>query len=143
MRNLSIAIRLWAATVLLISLTGCDSQPAQVSVRGKVFYKGQPLSKGTIVFAPDAKHGNHAPLASAEIQADGSYCLRTGETPGAAVGWHRVTVVAVETPAQSSTGRRFSVPISLVPEKYRDPQLSGLSCEVQIGKEDGYDFRLE
>jgi hypothetical protein len=59
------------------------------------------------------------------------------------VGWHRVTIVAVEAPAASQPGQAFTVPRSLVPTRYADPALSGLSCEVKAGKENGINFNLE
>src|SRR5439155_503659 len=101
------------------------------------------LTRGTIVFTPDAQRGGHGPLSSADVQPDGTYDLRTGTVPGAAIGWHRVTIMAVEPPPATGSGPRFQVPRSLIPEKYRDPTLSGLSCEVKPGKENGINFNLE
>jgi hypothetical protein len=96
-----------------------------------------------IVFTPDESRGGSGPLARAEIQADGAYQLRTGESPGAVAGWYRVTVVAVETSLAYSGGRSFRVPRSVLPDKYRDPELSGLTCEVKSGKANGINFNLD
>jgi hypothetical protein len=104
-------------------------------VQGKVYFRGRPLPAGTIVFAADPDRGTNGPLARGEIQSDGSYTLRTGDLPGAVVGWHRVTVVAVEMTA--------TTPRLLVPARYGDPLLSGLACEVQAGKDNGINFNLE
>lgn len=130
-----------ALSVAVLMLTGCDSGPTLAPVRGQVTYQGAPLRRGTIVFTPDAKRGGHGPLASADIQSDGSFTLHTGDLPGAVVGWHRVTIVAVEA-AAAAQGQRFAVPRSLIPEKYRDPELSGLMCEVR-NKDNGIHFNLD
>src|SRR6266446_1367046 len=117
--------------------SGCDQgTPALAPVTGKVFFQNQPLPRGTIVFVPDADRGNNGPLAQGTIQAGGSYTVQTEGKPGAAPGWYRVTVIAVEAPAAYSTSRS-SAPRSLVPERYRDPQLSDLTCEVKAGQENG------
>jgi hypothetical protein len=133
----------WAAGLLLLS-TGCGSpeKPEVAPVRGTVSFRGKPLSTGTIVFAPDPLRNGPGPLARADIQADGSYQLMSDKVAGATLGWHRVTVVAVIDGA-SAPGQRFTQPRSLLPEKYRDPELSGLSCEVKPGRPNVFNFNLE
>ncbi len=120
----------------LLLQTGCSSstQPL-VPVRGIVSYQGQLLRSGTIVFTPDASRGCHGPMAHAEIQPDGGFTLHTGDAAGAVAGWHRITVLAVQEPGLPSSGQRFVIPPSLVPEKYRSPDLSGLVREVKAGQE--------
>lgn len=132
----------WAAGLLLLGGCGAPEAPELAPVRGKVCYRGQALTTGTIVFAPDPTRGPPGPLATATIRADGTYQLKSGDAAGAAPGWHRVTVVAVAEGA-AVKGQRFTVPRSLVPEKYRDPELSGLSCEVKGGQENTINFNLE
>jgi hypothetical protein len=132
------------AVVLVLCLGGCRSATTPlVPVRGKVTYRGTALHRGTIVFTPDASRGGAGPLAHAEIRADGSYTLRSGQAFGAVAGWHRVTVAAVETPAAAPAGQRYAVPETLVPDKYRDPQLSGLVCEVLVDRPNVFVFNLE
>jgi hypothetical protein len=130
-----------AVSVLLTALVaGCGHDPAPLSVvRGKIWYRGVALHSGTIVFTPDPLHGTTGPLASAEVQSDGSYVLRTGEALGAVPGWHRVTVLVLEpasAPAQLP-------PRLLLPAKYCDPELSGLTCEVKAGQENTLNFDLD
>lgn len=129
--------------ILLLLLAGCGgSKPAELAaVTGKVNYRGRPLASGTIVFVPDPERGTSGELARGTIQQDGSYRLKTGEAPGIVSGWHRVTVTCVDagTPPPGS----LTVPRSLLPAKYQDPQLSGLSCEVKAGKENTINFNLE
>jgi hypothetical protein len=131
------------AAALLFLSAGCGSGKAHLQlVRGIVYYQERPLARGTIVFTPDASRGHAGPIASSEIKSDGTYSLRTDGKMGAAPGWYRVTVLAVEMPAQAEAGDRFAVPHSLVPEKYRDPELAELAREVTAGKENRIDFRL-
>jgi hypothetical protein len=112
-------------------------------VHGTVFYNGKPLTCGTIVFTPNPARGCTGPQGSAEIQPDGTFNLRTSDREGAVPGWHRVTILAIEAPAKSPDAARFSIPRSLVPEKYRDPVQSGLACEVLPGKPNGINFNLD
>jgi len=132
-----------AAGIVLALASGCESgKDSFALVRGKVFYKGRPVHTGTIVFAPDVLRGTMGPLARAEIQADGSYALQTQGVPGAVPGWHRVTVLSLETSRRSDPDGDFIRPRSALPEKYRDPELSGLSCEVRRGQDNRIDFDL-
>jgi hypothetical protein len=127
-----------AAALLVLLVTGCEQGPVTfVPVHGKVFYRGVSLHTGTVVFTPDTLRGNNGPLATADIQADGSFTLRTGAVSGAVPGWHRITVLAVEAP--KSGGR----PRWLLPEKYSDPELSGLSGEVKAGQANTINLNLD
>ena len=110
-------------------------------VTGRITYHGQPVQTGTIVFTPDAGRGTHGPLAMAEIRPDGTYVLKTGEAAGASPGWYRVTVASVSI-FPAVPGQPYRIPQSLLPEKYRDPDLSQLSCEIQA-KANSIDFALE
>ncbi len=132
----------WAACLLLLSV-GCGADvPTLIPVHGKVSYRGQPLTAGTLVFAPDPVRNGPGPLSRADIQPDGTYQLKSGDGLGAVAGWHRITVIAVvDTPAVP--GQRFVRPRSLLPEKYRDPELSGLTCEIKPGKENVVNFNLD
>src|SRR5438552_2308150 len=88
----------WLAVLGLLTLSaGCSKRaPELVGVRGTVFYRGEPVRGGTVVFAPDPDRGGSGPLAIAEIQPDGTYVLRTDGENGAVPGWHRVTVSPAE-----------------------------------------------
>lgn len=133
------------ALALLLAAVGCsgESEPSELTpVQGIVTYRGQPLAGATVVFVPDAVRGNRGELAQAEVGADGSYTLKTSQRYGAAAGWYKVTVAAIEKPS-AAPGQSAPLPRSLIPEKYRDPELSGLTCEVQAGRTNGINFHLE
>lgn len=134
-----------AAWLLLLALllAGCGRNAGGLTpVTGKLNYRGRPLTTGTIVFAPDPVRGSNGELARAEVQADGSYHLKSGENLGTNPGFYRVTVVAVEDVPVPGTPV-LVMPRSLLPAKYQDPDLSGLTCEVKPGKENIFNFNLE
>jgi hypothetical protein len=131
-----------AAGLLLLAAPGCGPRSDGLSaVRGHIFYHRAPLPGGRVVFTPDPDRGGSGPLAQADIQADGSYALKTGDRAGAAPGWYRITVVALQT--EPAGAPSYAPPRSLLPPRYRDPDLSGLSCQVKEGEENTCDFNLE
>jgi hypothetical protein len=113
----------------LLGAAGCGQEGPLPQVQGQVFYHGRALPGGTIVFTPDPERGGRGELACGEIQPDGRYVLHTGEDLGAVAGWHRVTVAAA--------------PATGLPRKYRDPELSGQSCEVKAGQLNTIDLHLD
>ena len=131
-------------SALMLGQTGCDpGLDALAPVKGRVFYQGAPVHTGTIVFTPDPARGGSGPMSQAEIRSDGSFDLQSGEKRGAAVGWHRVTIVAIDATIQSGGNNQYSIPRSLLPDKYRDPDSSGLGCDVKSGRENVIDFNLQ
>lgn len=124
-------LRLCALALLLAG--GCTRRPAALTpVSGKVLVRGAQLPAGLIVFTPDAGRGESGGTAHGKIRADGSYTLYTGDAEGASAGWYRVTVAAFS-----------AADVSLVHEKYRDPGLSLLSCEVKADRANHLDFNLD
>jgi hypothetical protein len=144
MPNFPLDLRAAVAVALVTLAAGCGrGRPALNPVHGKVYYQGKALGSGTIVFTPDASRGGNGALARSEVQADGSYSLRTDQAYGAAPGWYRVTVMAVKAPGKPAPGQRYAVPQSLLPERYRDPELADLVREVKDGRENDIDFHLD
>jgi hypothetical protein len=132
--------RTWLAAVGLWALAplGCgDRKPALAAVRGTVYYRGAPLSGGSIVFTPDPERGGRGPLAFGRIKPDGTYTLATGTQPGAVPGWHRVTVKAFPPPDGAPPSA------DPLPAKYSDPEQSGLGREVKAGDANLFDFHLD
>jgi hypothetical protein len=129
---------------MVLACTGCESGAAALTpVHGKVSVNGVPLHTGTIIFTPDPMRGTLGPLAHADIQPDGTYTLATGDQPGAADGWYRVTIVALEPSFNAAQPGARLLPHSLLPDKYRDPELSGLVCEIRARQDNCIDFNLE
>ena len=75
-------------------------------------------------------------------EGNGGYASVREDGFGAVPGWHRVTVAAVYAPTIPAVGQPFSVPLSLVPDRYRDPEFSKLVCEVKADQPNVFDFNL-
>jgi hypothetical protein len=128
----------WCCLACLLASTGCRPAVEQLApVQGRVWYRGQPLQGGVIVFVPDSSRGTNGNLAIADIQRDGSFTLKTNDVLGAVPGHHKVTISWV---IQTAPGY---APQSVLPAKYRDPQQSGVICEVLPNKANTFDLRLE
>jgi hypothetical protein len=125
-------------------LPGCwEKSTGITSVHGHVYFNDKLLTRGTIVFTPDAERGGKGDMASAEIQSDGSYILKAKNGATIEAGWHRVTVLALEATDPSGSSNNFREPKSLIPDKYRDPNLCGLSVEVIPDQENVRDLHLD
>jgi hypothetical protein len=67
--------------------------PSLVPVKGKVTYKGQPLTKGVIHFEPS----DYGRAAYGTLQSDGTYVLSTfKDGDGVVPGHHRVSITEVD-----------------------------------------------
>ena len=129
------------AAVLLLAAVGCgpaEKRVATAPVKGKVAYKGAPVTTGSVMFIPSGG----GPPATAEIQPDGSYSLKTYEPDdGAVVGRHTVTISAIQL-TTGSPEDPASDPKMLVPTKYSSTATSDLTAEISDG-ENAVDFELD
>ena len=112
----------WAILILL-PCWGCGQSSVTpvltVPVKGKITYKGQPLTKGTIAFEPTDRGKD----AFGEIQSDGTFVLTTYKpNDGAVVGTHRVYVTGVSK--------------SALPLKYAQPSSSHVEIDVNVTTSD-------
>jgi hypothetical protein len=137
---------LTAGTALAFALAlspGCSDAPEHpptLPVSGKVSYKGQPVTKGTVTFVSD-----DGQTAVGEIQPDGTYSLSTfGQNDGTVLGHHRVSVVASDADPTLMPGssKGYKPPKDLVPKKYGDAVSSGLEATVSREKS-SFDFDLK
>jgi hypothetical protein len=101
---------------------GCSSEAGAraplIPVKGKITYKGQPLSQGVVTFEPDSGFGRRA---RGKIQPDGTFVLTTDkEADGVVAGHHQVSV--------AGTGSRSTK--ELVPKKYTLRTSSQLTADV-------------
>lgn len=138
-----IVARMLAVTFLALGgllLVGCQRNSTALNhVTGKVRYQGALLQGGIIVFSPDTTRGESGKIAFGKIAGDGSYTIATGDAVGATAGWYRVTIASLS----GTTSSLDAPPISLIPDKYRDPQLSLLQCEVKPNRDNHLDFNLD
>jgi hypothetical protein len=120
MRTITLG-RLLLAAAVVASSWGCqpgagDPTPL-VAVKGKVTYKGKPLTTGSVKFIPDG-YGHEAGGA---IQSDGTFVLSTFKSgDGVVEGHHRVYVTGL--------GREFARDRKML--KYTSPNTSDLSADV-------------
>jgi hypothetical protein len=128
--------RLITCTILVVlSLAtgfGCGSEgavaPTLIAVKGKVTFKGQPVTKGTIRFAADG-YGRDA---AGFLKADGSYELTTHKAgDGVTAGEHRVYITEVDPKLAKDRALK----------KFTSPNTSKLVAEVTPEKTE-HDFDL-
>ena len=132
------------ALAALLCAAGCRQQPTALApVTGKVAYKGMSVPGGVIVFAPDTSRGESGPVCVGRIKDDGTYTLFSGDAQGAPAGWYRVAVAALAPPPPGADPDRLPPAIAVVPDKYRDPTLSLLACEVRGDRANQLDFNLD
>jgi hypothetical protein len=98
-----LALPLGLTAVLLFACASCSQSSGQMSpliaVKGKVTYKGQPVSKGTVRFEPDG----YGRPATGRLQTDGSFVLGTNkEGDGVVAGEHRVSISGFDKPLASN-----------------------------------------
>jgi hypothetical protein len=135
------------AALLTLAVSGCESDRGSVS--GKVTYRRQPLGGGTVLF-----YGPDQSVTASLIAADGTY-----RAPNLPLGHFRVAVVPhPPIPPGLSRANREAPPAARapavytvsgpevravrIPERYRHPERSGLSLQVDRA-EQTYDIELQ
>ncbi|HVK13842.1 MAG TPA: hypothetical protein VM597_34185 [Gemmataceae bacterium] len=128
--------------VVLALLAGCGTRtPApETVVRGQVLYRGEAVAGGLVVFAPNPDRGADGPLAAAAIQSDGTFQLDAESARGLTGRWYRVAVAPAAGTVDVPTAER---PYPGLPARYRNPDRSGLACEVKPGTEQVFRFLLD
>jgi hypothetical protein len=121
---------LWLVAFALGGVAGCgQAEEKWLPVQGVVRLGKAPLRSGTVIFQPDAAHGN---LAKHEfrgtIDAQGRYTLSAAGRAGAPRGWYKAAVIAVEQPANVKDP--YAVPRWLINPRFGSPDKSGLTKEV-------------
>jgi hypothetical protein len=131
-------LRVATLGLLCGGLAGCGDGPRTVPVAGAVIFDGQPLTTGTVQFHPVEPTNKHQPVGT--IGADGKYQVVTDSVPGAPVGKYKIVVNAS---APSNPSDPYSLPKSLIPQKYNVPEETELLLEVASGAVPGaYDLQL-
>jgi hypothetical protein len=127
------------AVCLAALATGCGSEPSPefAPVSGVVRISGKPQPKLLVRFSPDPEKGNGLPaVATGTSDAQGKYTLnyefRGEEGAGAAVGWHRVSVI--DTAVGHTPQGQMPKP-SAVPQQYSNPSTTPLTKEVIPGEQ--------
>jgi|tagenome__1003787_1003787.scaffolds.fasta_scaffold20728154_1 hypothetical protein len=123
----SFQLACFAITAALLSATaGCGAKSDTGRVRGTVRLDGKPLASGNILTLPPAGRGATGVVENGEFQ------LKTGASEGIVPGTHKVAISAHEQP--QNAGPEAPVGKSLLPEKYSNPDSSGLTIDVKAGE---------
>jgi hypothetical protein len=96
-----------------------------------VLLNGRPLAGGRVVFAPHPDRGPVAPLAAAELDADGTFRLAANGSAYLTPGWYRV---AIADPADGDAP---------FPPALRRPDRSGLEREIVPGRDNLFEFHID
>lgn len=116
--------------LVIVGMAGCDRGPKLVSVSGKVFIDGKPLTKGFIQVIPEGQRAS-----TGDIDSEGKFVLSFNEDkPGCVLGEHKVAIISNESPTPNSLKW-------LVPQKYSNVETSGLFLDVQ-GPIDNAEIKL-
>ena len=119
------AVACLLAWLACLSIAGCgEGLPETVPVRGRVSWRNEPLTEGTVVFHPHAiDEGRPGAPATGKLQADGSFVLTTfRNADGAVPGAYRVTVHSYESDLpRSTTTRTQAISVLRIPQHYGDP----------------------
>jgi hypothetical protein len=105
--------------ILLVPAAGCGPKLAPVS--GKVTLDDKPLVNATVIFMPDSDQLNPGPGSKAKTDSKGQFSLElmTGDTKGAILGKHKVSITAYEGDDKiPSSGSDMVFRKLLVPDKY-------------------------
>jgi hypothetical protein len=114
-------IRILLAASCCVACWGCGpgsgTTGSLIPVKGRVTYKGQPVTTGVIKFEPDG-YGREA---RGKIQSDGTFVLTTyKDGDGVVAGHHVVTVFDMG----------IKSPRNAVAKKYAEAASSGLTADV-------------
>lgn len=125
----------WSVGLLVAAILvagGCrrDAGPVKEVVSGTVTLDGKPLSKGDVIFSPEAAN---LPADAGKLQ-DGRYSFR------AVAGRHRVVIRAVSDKPMVTSPVDPPVFESIVPARYNDA--TTLTADVTPAGPNQFDFKL-
>jgi hypothetical protein len=147
----------WACTVLglplaLLLLSGCSGTSKNSTVSGKVTYKGQPVTGGTLTLHPtDGKGGSFPPIP---IKPDGTFmttdvpagswqvAIETESIKGMPTGGYNAKPPQGQKPPDGAAPKMPEIDTSgqpkyvQIPKKYSDPKTSNLTWDIVKGKND-------
>ena len=123
----------WWILLALSAISGCGEESDSVAVRGKVFYRGEPLSNAAITFFPNTGRPVTAPLSQ---QGDYDTALPPGE-------YSVIVNVGTELPPGFKEGDPLPPPKIDLPPEYTTLARSTLRATVTPDQSEPIDFALE
>jgi len=142
--NYSNCVLLLVSASILCGCGGESDAPQLATVVGTVTWQGAPLAEASVAFTPEI-----GPVATGKTDASGQFTLKTHGQDGASLGTHRVTIQAYEPPPPGQllideNGEPTYTLVSKIPEKYSNPDESGLQAIVtNDGTKNSYKFELD
>ena len=134
----------WCSTLCISFIAasgGCERRIVLGKVSGRVTYNGQAVTDTLVLFA-DHEHGRHI---TAEVDAKGKYLIQTAIGWGLPLGTYQVSLLPKPVAAPIvTTGPIITAPLpesSKIPEKFRNPNTSGLKLTAVEG-ENVFDINL-
>lgn len=126
-----IRLALVAVLTMGLALSGCGGGGLDtVAVDGTVTYDGKPLEVGIVRFVPVDPQGM---LATGTLKPGGKFTLSTRGTDGVLTGDYKVTVesfIIDETVPEKDRELGIGGKKSAIPDKYSDPEKSGLTEKI-------------
>jgi hypothetical protein len=122
--NLSARVPSVLLAALVLGVPACSSGPRTYPVKGRITYNGKPVPTGTVQFMPV----NAGPMATGEINQDGTYTLTTDKRGGACAGKYRVVVMAFPPRENMTPYDNFE---SIIPPKYSSLAFTDLKATVE------------
>ena len=115
-----------ALSVVSLAFMGCGNNKSPVgTVHGSVVLDAKPLANGTIVTRPNAGRGSQGIISNGEFEL-GTF----SRNDGALIGTHQVAIIAEE---KRDGGAEAKAGKLLIPQRYTNPDTSGLTIEVKPG----------
>jgi hypothetical protein len=114
------------ALIVLGPCTGCGvggagTLPSLIPVKGKVTFKGEPLTTGVVHFEPD----DFGRPANGKLQSDGTFVLSTlKEGDGVVAGHHRVSITGLDRKSKAAA----------MPKKQWAAAMAKLEADVSADK---------
>lgn len=135
------AVRLAALVIVAALFTAaplsCSPGPAKGEVRGKVTFKGKPVTEGTVTLLNLTEGGN----AEAQIGKDGTFAVPGTVAVGEYVVEIKPLVVIVDTDPGKSPPAPEEKPAPDIPRKYRMQGTTPLRAPVKAGKNE-FNFEM-
>jgi hypothetical protein len=119
--KLAIVVAMLLGCCVGCGANGSGTLPQLIPVKGKVTFKGQPVSMGSIRFEPD----DYGRPATGKLQSDGTYVLTTlKDGDGVVPGHHRVSIIDLNIKSKDGA----------VLQKYLNTSKAKLEADVSAEK---------
>ena len=126
----SLLVLSFTGLLICLGCGGADEVGKTIPVQGKVLLGTDPLESGTVTFHPDSSKGNTTKQIAVGTVNVGDFQMAIGAKSGVLPGWYKVTVIST---VKSNPKDEYSVPKSVISERYGSPDKTPLSAEVKEG----------